>query len=519
MRRVIAPSFVAALLAVLASCSDQTNPTSPNVVPEAGPDEDAGEDAGPIVVTGDPNKGYLLEGTVIGENDPFEGQVLVGTDGIIACAEPGEACAADPKAEGVARLKVEVIAPGLIDTHNHILFDIFDGTDWLPTKQYGNHNDWTMASNEPRYPVMVDVKQCLEDASQGKPTWCPTKFDGTGNVRCEMEKFGELKGLIAGTTSIVGLAGTSSNCFSTIARSVDTAFAGLESDKIQTSALFPPSKSTADGACANYASGKTAAFLIHVGEGTDAKALGEFATLGTVTTTQGCLYAPQTVVTHGTSFTTAEFATMGSKGMKLVWSPASNVALYGTTANIPAALDANITVAVAPDWSMGGSPNMLDEMRFAKDWSDKHFAGRLSAKDVVNMGTKNAAVALALGDKLGVLKKGYLADLFVVSGDKKAPYDAILAATPKEVRFTMLGGRVLYGDGPLKVLTTQQCEDFEACGASKFVCVASASGSDKLAQTYAEIKATLEAALVDIDGARPPGGANFAPLTPVASCK
>src|SRR5438034_328506 len=66
-----------------------------------------------------------------------------------------------------------VIAPGLIDTHNHILFDIFDDDDWLPTKAYTNHDQWP---NEARYQAMLDVKQCLEDASQGKPTWCPATY-------------------------------------------------------------------------------------------------------------------------------------------------------------------------------------------------------------------------------------------------------------------------------------------------------------------------------------------------------
>ena len=174
--------------------------------------------------------------------------------------------------------------PGLVDTHNHILFDIFDDSDWLPKQLYQNHDDWTKDTNEPRYTVMVDVKQCLEDASQGKPMWCPAKFDGAGNLKCEMEKWGELKGLAAGTTSIVGLPGTALPCYESLARTIDTQFNGLATDKVQTAAILP-SKTTADGVCANYASGKTAAYLIHIGEGLDATALAEFTKLGTLTTT------------------------------------------------------------------------------------------------------------------------------------------------------------------------------------------------------------------------------------------
>ena len=49
--------------------------------------------------------------------------------------------------------------------------------------------------------------QRLEDASQGKPVWCPAKYDGAGALKCEMETGGELKALVSGTTSVVGLAG------------------------------------------------------------------------------------------------------------------------------------------------------------------------------------------------------------------------------------------------------------------------------------------------------------------------
>jgi cytosine/adenosine deaminase-related metal-dependent hydrolase len=521
MRRVLGLS-IATLVVVLASCSDQTNPGGGGTPP--GPVEDAGPpEAGPIdsSVTGDPAKGILLTGTVLGESGPFEGQVLTLPDGTIACAEAGEACAADPRAAGVARVTIDgVIAPGLIDTHNHILFDVFDDSDWLPSKTYLNHDDWTKDTNEPRYTVMVDAKQCLEDASQGKPQWCPPKFDGTGQLKCEMEKWGELKALVAGTTSIVGLAGTALPCYASLARAIDTTFNGLDSDKVQTAAILP-SKTTADGVCRNYADGKTAAYLIHIGEGVDQKARDEFTKLGALTTTSGCLYAPQTAITHGTSFTATEFAAMKAKDMKLTWSPASNMALYGATTDIPLALDNGVLVSVAPDWSMGGSQNMLDELRFAKKHSDAAWAGRLSAQDLFTMATKNAAIVLGLSDKIGTIKKGMMADLFVVKGGRAAPYDAIVSASAKNVALTMVGGKVLYGDADLRVIGAggASCEDFDTCGSPKFLCVAEPGQADKRDQTYAQIHDILEAAMKDIDVARPAAiGGNFSPVAPVVGC-
>ncbi len=536
--------FAAATLAT--SCADQENPSSGK--PPTTSDDDGGiddgddddgsiDDAGasdasddpdapPISVTGDPKNGILLEGTVLGPDGPYEGQVLTLPDGTIGCAAPGQTCAADPRAAEAAHADVQgIVAPGLIDTHNHILFDIFDGSDWLPQRLYTNHDDWTKNANEPRYTVMVDVKQCLENASQGKPSWCPSHFDKTGNLKCEMEKWGEIKALIAGTTSVVGLAGTALPCFDSLARSIDTKFNGLDADKVQTAAITP-SKTTADGVCKNYENGKTAAYLIHVGEGLDDKARAEFGKLGTMTTTPECLYAPGTAVTHGTAFTAQEFATMKAHDMKLTWSPASNIALYGDTTNIPAALDAGLVVSLAPDWSMGGSQNMLDELSFAKNWSDTKWAGRLSAKDVVTMATANAATVLALGDKIGTIQEGMQADLFVVEGDaaaRKVPYDTVVAAKPKQVRLTMVAGKVLYGDANASALSLDppSCETFDACGRAKFLCVADPSRTtDKLDQTYAQIHDALEAAMQEIDTVRPANiGGNFSPVAPAVACK
>lgn len=489
--------------------------------------EDSGSDTGvdspymagdPVVTPGAPDR-ILLVGKVVTPDVEIDGQVLVEM-GIITCVDAGSICSTQPGAMGATIVQTNgIIAPGLIDTHNHILFDFMDDTDWLPSKLYTNHNQW---SAEAKYAAMVDVKQCLSN-DPAKPSWCAMTPYGTtnGSLRCELDKWGELKGMIAGTTSIVGLPGTASSCFASLSRSIDTSQNGLGTDKIQTSALFPPSKSSADGVCANFASGSTNAYLIHVGEGTDQTALSEFATLGSVTTTPQCLYAPQTAITHGTAFGMAEFQTMAQNGMKLTWSPASNVALYGSTANIPLALMAGVKVALAPDWSMGGSQNLLDEMRFANDWDDKHFSNAISAKDLLVMTTENPAAALGVPDKLGQIKVGYIADIFVVGGNPAAPYDAILGATPKQVSLVMIGGKILYGDVSAQAAAPAMpgCETIDICGKQKFLCVATTDATNKLNQTYADIKKALDDALVVSDMTTMADGFDFAPLAPLVKCK
>lgn len=465
--------------------------------------------------------GTLLSGMLVTPLEAFAGQLLVQGD-LITCVQPGKGCQAKADAAGAKSIDTQgIIAPGLIDMHNHILFDIFDDDDWVPSKTYFNHNEWP---KEPRYGAMLDVKQCLENASQGKPTWCSADklayATKDGNVKCEMNKWGELKGIVAGTTSIVGLPGVAQACFHSLARSIGTPHNDLADDRIQTSALFPPSTSSADGVCKNYTSGTTEAYLIHCGEGIDDIAKNEFKTLLSVTTEDGCLLHPGTVLTHATAFGKEEFATMKANGVKLTWSVASNVALYGATTDIPAALDAGVLVSIGPDWSMGGSQNMLDELRYADAWDNKYWGNRLSPQDLLLMATLNGAYSLGLQGEIGQLKVGLKADLFVYEGDQAKPFDALLKATPAEVKLVMVNGVALYGDAALQGLAGDNpgCEKLALCGRSKFACVAENSSADKLGQTLSDIQTVLEKALVDVDAATPQDGWNFAPLTPLVKC-
>ena len=98
---------------------------------------DSGPDGGlPATVTPGAADRIMLLGTVVTPDVSFEGQVLV-EGSLITCVAPGLGCQGQVGAIGATIIDTHgVIAPGLIDTHNHILFDIFDDSDWLPTKKY-----------------------------------------------------------------------------------------------------------------------------------------------------------------------------------------------------------------------------------------------------------------------------------------------------------------------------------------------------------------------------------------------
>src|SRR5262249_44211337 len=107
------------------------------------------------------------------------------------------------------------------------------------------------------------------------------------------------------------------------------------------------------------ANGRLRSLIVHLSEGafTDSSAHREFRMLK-----QRKLLSPHMLVVHGSALGHADFIDMASNGMGLIWSPRSNQELYGSTTNIPAALEAKVSVALAPDWSPTGSAGMLQEL-------------------------------------------------------------------------------------------------------------------------------------------------------------
>jgi hypothetical protein len=449
----------------------------------------------------------LIRATIVTPDGPLDGEILIdGTT--IACV--AASCAGEPGADGASIVESNgYVFPGLIDAHNHILFNIFDEDDWSPSQIYDNHNQWTQ---EAAYDDVVDAKQYL-NGEQGSPL----------DLGCEMDKYGEMKALIAGTTSVLASPGGDRGCYGSLSRSIGSA-PDLPSseDTVQVSSLGVPDDDGADSVCANFADGDTEAYAIHVGEGVDGSALGEWDDLSEAGNADpGCLVAPQTTIVHGTAFGQPELAEMADVGMSLVWSPKSNVFLYGggadlsKTTDIVRALDLGINVALGPDWSLGGSVNMLDELRFAEFVDNTELGDILTPRDLFEMATINGARALALDDDLGALEPGLRADLFVLRRVEEDPYEALLGAVPRDMILVMVDGKVLYGDDGFEVIAPpgNECETLDVCCATKFACIAESGGDpdDRFDQTFAQITSILEEALTDYDD-------SYMPLAPIVLC-
>ncbi len=477
------------------------------MVPDGAPIDAPRGDGGPRPsLTPGATDRFLIQGVIVTPAGPITGELLVeGTN--ITCV--AASCSAMAGASGATVIRTSgFVMPGMLDSHNHGLFNFLDEADWTPTMFWGDHDDWTVPANEPRYAQVLDAKQYL--ASEGTS---PVDF------RCEMDKFAEVKALISGTTSMVLAPGAIElRCYGSAARTIDTQQNDLPDDKLQVSASLPDN-ATAMTVCNRLAAGTADAYIVHIGEGINPTALNEWDTLKA--RASGCLIQSKVAIIHGTAFDASRFAEMGAANMGLIWSPKSNMFLYNDTTRIDLAIAGGVTkIALAPDWSLGGSVNLLDELRFADQIDTQKFGNMLTARRLFEMVTKDAAKVMAVDAMLGTLEVGKRADLFIVNGDPTDPYQSLLAARPESIELTMVDGRAMYGDPELMAAgpAIPGCEALTVCGAPKFICLAEASTADKLNQTWAQVLTALGDGLTAYDALVAPAIAPMSPLPPNTKC-
>jgi hypothetical protein len=135
-------------------------------------------------------------------------------------------------------------------------------------------------------------------------------------------------------------------------------------------------------------------------------------------------------------------------GGAIVWSPFSNLWLYGGTTDVEAARTAGLRVCLGSDWTPSGTRNVLGELKVAATWNDMSLGGVLTDADLVEMVTANPGdtLARAWDVQVGRLVPGALADVAVFACVDADPWRAVLRATERHVRLVVVGGRPAYGN-------------------------------------------------------------------------
>lgn len=346
------------------------------------------------------------------------------------------------------------VYPGLIDTHNHVHYNVIP--QWS-NGQYPNRYAW---QTDPEYLEKVE-NQFVREADSGETA--------------DAILYGEARSAIGGVTLIQSnYAKPQAEQF---VRNLDVPNYHAES---YTGAIDKIDSTVADKLRDNL-SVNTRRLFFHIAEGKkgDPATQAEFGILREKNFVRNGV-----VVIHGIALTAADFAEMKKNDMFLVWSPRSNLKLYGETTDIQAALDADLTVALAPDWTVTGSSNMLDELRFARNYlnRNKKPQEKFPSKKLFEMATKNAAQVAGVSDKLGSIEVQKCADLLItkklVHYDKKTDafvpldaFDSLVQCTPTDVKLVLVAGRPIYGDADLMSKYAKESSAIKVANSNKRIAI------------------------------------------------
>lgn len=382
----------------------------------------------------------VLKGTVVTMDDkgtvlPNSGVVIKNglIDSVLSAgqAPPAGATVIDTKGR---------IYPGLINLHNHIAYN------FLPLypvpKHYDNRDQWPGGA---LYETLVNNPKTLVTD--------PGLFDR----QAEALKYAEVKSIVGGETTVQGSpqdAATSSS----LVRNVELPNFGK--DLVGQRGLPIDGLFTKDLAANQKSIAKLDAWLFHLSEGISDYSRREYFNAGY---DAGKNPGPKNqaglknigVVTknlvgiHSTALTEADFAdwkkTAGA-APKIVWSPLSNLLLYGKTTNVLGARKQGAIVALGTDWSPSGSKNLLGELKFADEVNTQLLGKKLTARNLVEMVTSNPAKIVNWQDKVGSIKAGMVADLLVVDTVGADHYRGLIQAKEENVQLVLVGGDALYGD-------------------------------------------------------------------------
>jgi hypothetical protein len=462
-------------------CSEE--PNNPDAAVDAPPDAPPGVtevvcEALPPIASGTcevsgTGAGKLLKGNVLTPTTMYRGgQVAVSAAGQITCV--GCNCAAADQT--VITCPDAAISPGLINTHDHITFTQNQPYTEDPSIRYEHRHQWRRGQD-------------------GKPS-----IPSAGGASADQIRWGELRFLMGGATSIVGSGGQAG-----LLRNLDSGLQeglGQRTVEFDTFPLDDSGGTRRTGDC-NYGGTPTTpadiagfdAYEPHTAEGIDASARNEFLCQSSSTYDTAApgvsnnLLLGKTAMIHAIGLTPADLGAMAAAGTGLIWSPRSNITLYGDTARVTTAARLGVEIALGTDWMPTGSMNLLRELRCADDLNKRYLGGHFTDVQLWQMVTLNAAALTATDDVIGLLAPGKVADITVFAGHGKT-YRAVLEAEPADVALVMRGGKILYGDGATVTAFAQDCDAVDVCGAQKRVCLMSEVG-----KTYSALQTAVGAGM------------------------
>ncbi|MEC7096891.1 MAG: amidohydrolase family protein [Candidatus Thermoplasmatota archaeon] len=436
------------------------------------------------------SRAFLLKGRVVtmdGESNVInDGNVMI-RDGKITGVWPSSS---NPPA-GVDFTDVPIVEtegtiyPGLIDLHNHVHYN------HIPLWDFDVHLSESQKSEEGGY---TNRYQWGNNWDYGPSiTWMKTNIQSTyrWDMASEQMKYAEVQAVSGGVTAMQGSPSSGTQAWDSIlSRNVELYNFGQ--DGISTCAVCGAADDDYTGShlISQSEAGTLNAWFVHLSEGVDQPSKDEFDALWN----KG-LIMDETIVIHGTALDSSQFSKMASVNSELVWSPLSNLLLYGDTTDVVAAHQAGVSISISPDWGPSGSKNNLHELKVADMWNTNNLGGHFSNYELVEMVTSNPADATGWAPFVGRIKADLYADLVVIDTFHEDPYRNLIEAIDADVALTVVQGKAVFGD--VDIMQQLQGDDWEYVNGKDFqkaVDVTSLTEVDG-SQTFAEIEAGLAMAM------------------------
>ena len=497
----------------------------------------------------------LLEGTVVTMDDAHrvlrDGRVLV-RDGLIVKVWSGSRAPRGVSLRGVKVVSAGrrgLIFPGLIDIHDHPAYDMLPlwpppSSDRQPQfgrvtghEPYDNRYQWSTTVSPEYSRLVVSPEMALG-------------FTSMLGLEAQVIVHAEARAALGGEVAMQGEPAVSSvpSANGLLVRDIDGENFGRDLVATQVSTVQDPAFASmvAPALRTQLQTGRVNAWIVHLAEGVRDReriagdgysSRSEFNTIRRLG-----LLNDATVIVHGMALEPADYAAMrragpagpgvpnDGLGAKLVWSPLSNLLLYGRTTNVYDALAKGVTVSLSTDWTTSGSNTLLDELKVADiALRDPRILGRSrhevpALRDnraldrlLVDMVTRNPARTLRW--PIGEITPGRYADLLLLhrpadsptGGMPDSPYRNLIDATERDVHLLLVGGRPVAGDvGVMRSLLGPAIQ-FVRSPAGRYVKALAYSRSGALPQQslrLSNVQRTLTSALRALggDGAHPGSG-------------
>jgi large repetitive protein len=456
-------------------------PDPPDGAPDAMPDPPGGivECPRPLPPAGEgrcdavPGTGsaVAVRGDVLGDGTTWlDGEVVYDGQRIVCvgcdCGDaPGRAAATVITCPGAA------VSPGLINAHDHLSFN---NAYPLPSTVAGG----------PRYTHRHQWRAAVST---------PSNAYGTGATSAGM-RWNELRHLLSGTTSIAG-----STRATGLVRNLDgppeprDSALGLGQVDYHTFLLGDSNRVFRPDCTWNYALSEFAAsltrpgFVTHTAEGIDAYAREEFRCQSRSFAGARDFVRGNFSHIHAIALDAADYYDMARDGSPLIWSPRSNLSLYGNTAQPQVMKRVGGIIALGTDWTYSGSATLPREMACAAAFDDAYLGDAFTDEEIWRMATIDAARATHAAHLIGSLAAGKLADLAVFRAEPGQLHRAVIDATTGDLLLVVRGGEVMAGEADVVAALATGCEAATLCGQPRRICAARELGGT----TFATLEATV----------------------------